>query len=89
MEEIRRRFRWIYLRTEIIVGFPGETEEEFAESLDLVSRLNFDFLDAYQYQDRPRTLASRMPDKIPEEEKRSRRKRVMRRHWRNLLFRRH
>lgn len=89
MEEIRRRFPWIYLRTEIIVGFPGETEEEFAESLGLVSRLNFDFLDAYEYQDRPRTLASNMPDKISDGEKRSRRKRVMRRHWRNMLFRGH
>lgn len=89
IEEIRRQFTWIYLRTEIMVGFPGETEDEFRESLDLVSRLNCDFIDAYEYQDRPDTLASKMPDKISDDEKRSRKKRIMRQHLKNLLFKKH
>lgn len=89
MKEIKRQFPWIYLRSEIIVGFPGETETEFMESLDLVNKLNFDFIDVYEYEDRPHTLASRMPDKIPADEKRIRRKRIMRQHWKNLIFKKH
>jgi tRNA A37 methylthiotransferase MiaB len=89
MEEIRRRFPWIYLRSEVIVGFPGETERKFQDTLRLVSRLNLDFLDAYEYQDRPRTPASRMPQKLEAFEKRSRRRKIMRQHWKNVLFKRH
>jgi tRNA A37 methylthiotransferase MiaB len=89
MKEIKRRFPWIYLRSEVIVGFPGETEREFQDTLRLVSRLNLDFLDAYEYEDRPRTPASRMPQKLGASKKRSRRKRIMRQHWKNVLFKRH
>lgn len=89
IKEIKKQLPWIYLRSEIIVGFPGETEDEFMESLDLISRLNFDFIDVYEYEDRPHTVASRMPDKIPTDKKRIRRKRLMRQHWKNLIFKKH
>lgn len=89
MKEIKKQLPWIYLRSEIIVGFPGETEDEFMESLDLISRLNFDFIDVYEYEDRPHTVASRMPDKIPGGKKSIRRKRIMRQHWKNLIFKKH
>lgn len=89
MKEIRRRFPWIYLRSEIIVGFPGETAEDLDATLRLIQDLNLDFVDVYVYEDRPNTLASRMPGKITDRECRVRRKRVMRRHWRNVLLRPH
>jgi threonylcarbamoyladenosine tRNA methylthiotransferase MtaB len=64
---LKRNLPWIYLRNEFIVGFPGETEEDFATSLQLVRDLNADFTDAYEYDDRPNTAASRMPNKVPAE----------------------
>jgi MiaB/RimO family radical SAM methylthiotransferase len=88
MEEIKRRFPWIYLRSEVIVGFPGETESEFQDTLRLVSRLNLDFLDAYEYEDRPRTPASKMPQKLAVSVKRARRGMIMGQHWKNVLFKR-
>ncbi len=88
MKAIRRNYPHVYLRTEIIVGFPGETEDEFRESLDLVASVNFDFVHVYEYDDRPNTPASRMPHKVPQRDKRVRKKRILRQHWRNLLLRR-
>ena len=85
---IKKEYPDIHLRTEIIVGFPGETEAEFKESLDLVTYLNFDFVHVYEYQDRPNTAASKMPHKIPDREKRNRRKRILKQHRKNLLFKR-
>jgi len=86
MKEIRKKYPKIYLRNEIIVGFPGETEDDFLESLDLVSQLTFDLIDVYEYEDRPNTAASRMPHKIPAHEKNIRRKRILRQYWKNLLL---
>jgi tRNA A37 methylthiotransferase MiaB len=73
------------LRSEIIVGFPGETVDDFMRSLDLVKRLNFDFLDVYEYEDRPNTVASRMPGKVAAQIKKARRRRIFRQHYKNLL----
>ncbi len=53
------------LSTDIIVGFPGETDEDFEGTLDVVRRAAFDFAFTFQYSIRPGTKAASMPDQIP------------------------
>jgi len=66
---IRAARRPISLTTDIIVGFPGETEEDFAETLTLLDAAQFDGAFTFKYSPRPNTSAQHMPDAIPEEEK--------------------
>lgn len=73
---VRTARRPISLTTDVIVGFPGETEEEFEETLSLLDLAQYDGVFAFQYSPRPNTPARTMPDAIPEEEK-SRRLRVL------------
>jgi len=63
--------------TDLIVGFPGETEQDFAESLDLIERARFGSIFAAKYSPRPGTASSRREDDVPEEEKASRLHRVL------------
>jgi len=86
MDGIKRSSPAISLRTELIVGFPDESETDFADSLQLVTKLNLDFVRAHIYEDRPHTPASRMSNKIPERIKCNRRRRIVRQHWKNLMF---
>ena len=51
--------------TDMIVGFPGETEEAFQETLDLMNKIHFAKVHMFPYSDRPKTRASRMPHKVP------------------------
>jgi len=69
---IRRRIPDISLTTDIIVGFPGETEEDFRETLSLVEEVEFDSAFTFIYSPRPGTGAPNLPDPTPEEEKRER-----------------
>ncbi len=63
----------ITLATDFIVGFPGETEQEFEESLSLVSEVGFDHGYVFQYSPRPGTVSDQqMPDDIPLELKKQR-----------------
>jgi len=55
----------IALTTDVIVGFPGESESEFAESLDFVRCAEFSAGHVFTYSARPGTAASRMPDQVP------------------------
>ena len=55
------------LTTDVIVGFPGETQEEFAESMDFVDRVNFYETHIFKYSRRAGTKAAVMPDQVPEE----------------------
>ena len=57
----------LQISTHIMVGFPGETEEDFQESVEFIKEYEFPFVDIYAYDDRPNTAASRMADKIPQE----------------------
>lgn len=61
--------RPISITTDIIVGFPGETEREFEETLNLLDEVQYDSLFAFKYSPRPNTSALQFEDHIPEEEK--------------------
>ena len=61
--------RPISLSTDIIVGFPGETTEDFIQSLDLLAQVQYDCVFAFKYSARPNTPALVMIDSIPEAEK--------------------
>jgi len=71
------------LTTDVIVGFPGETEADFAESLTLLDAVQSDGVFAFKYSPRPNTPALTMPDAIPEGEK-SRRLALLQEHQRQI-----
>lgn len=77
LEELRRRVPDIAITTDLIVGFPGETEEDFQATLELVRRVRYDSMYAYMYSPRPGTAALRYGDTIPEAEKKNRHARLM------------
>lgn len=61
---VREDHHWS-LTTDIIVGFPGETKEDFVRTVDAVRRFHFDAVFLAKYSDRPGTPSSRMQDKVP------------------------
>jgi tRNA-2-methylthio-N6-dimethylallyladenosine synthase len=66
---IRAARRPISITSDIIVGFPGETDEDVAETLSLLDAAQYDGVFAFQYSPRPNTSSLHMDDAIPEEEK--------------------
>jgi tRNA-2-methylthio-N6-dimethylallyladenosine synthase len=82
LERIRRlraRRSEIALSTDIIVGFPGETEEEFGSSLEILQEVEYDDIYAFGYSPRPHTGANKMySDDVTEEVKRHRLEKVLR-----------
>jgi len=66
---IRNARRSIGITTDIIVGFPGETEADFEETLSLMDTVQYDGAFSFKYSPRPNTPALRLDDPIPEEEK--------------------
>ncbi|MNJ47035.1 Ribosomal protein S12 methylthiotransferase RimO [compost metagenome] len=67
--KIRSRIPNVSLRTSLIVGFPGETEEDFARLCDFVREIRFDRLGVFTYSKEEDTPASRLPDQVPDEVK--------------------
>jgi tRNA-2-methylthio-N6-dimethylallyladenosine synthase len=66
---IRAARRAICVSTDIIVGFPGESEKDFQETLTLLDEAQYDGVFAFKFSPRPNTPAMHMDDSIPEEEK--------------------
>ena len=66
-KKIRKRMPDIALTTDIIVGFPGETEEDFQETLDVVRQVRYDSAFTFIYSKRTGTPAAVMEDQIPED----------------------
>jgi tRNA-2-methylthio-N6-dimethylallyladenosine synthase len=67
LERVRTAIPRAAITTDIIVGFPGEAEEDFLATLDLCSTARFTAAYTYQYSKRPGTPAATMPDQIPAE----------------------
>jgi tRNA-2-methylthio-N6-dimethylallyladenosine synthase len=65
LERIRSAIPGVAFSTDVIVGFPGETEADFADTLDMVERAGFDSAFMFQYSPRPGTEAAGMPDQVP------------------------
>ena len=65
------------LRTTLITGFPGETDEQFAELVEFVRQQRFERLGVFTYSLEPDTPAARLPDHVPDEVKQQRRERLM------------
>jgi len=62
----------ISITSDLIVGFPGETEKDFDDSLQLIDTIEFDNLFSFKYSERPRTKALQLPGKLGEKEKQRR-----------------
>ncbi len=77
IRQLRERIPDIVLRTTLISGFPGETEEDHQELLDFVNEMEFDRLGVFAYSQEEDTPAAAMPDQIPEEVKLTRRDEIM------------
>lgn len=67
--KIRERIPDVSLRTSIIVGFPGETEEDFNRLVDFIREMKFDRLGVFTYSREEDTPAARLPDQVPEDVK--------------------
>jgi tRNA-2-methylthio-N6-dimethylallyladenosine synthase len=83
-EEYLERIAWIKaarrpisITTDMIVGFPGETEEDFEHTLSLAAEVGFDAVFAFKFSPRPNTPAISLADSIPEEEKSRRLQRLL------------
>jgi tRNA-2-methylthio-N6-dimethylallyladenosine synthase len=72
VEALRAACPHIALTTDIIVGFPGETEAEFLDTLDVVKQVEFDNAFIFRYSERRGTPAAAMPDQLPESVKEER-----------------
>lgn len=72
VEQVRKAVPGISLTTDLIVGFPGETDQDFQETLSLVKEVGFDSAFTFIYSPREGTPAARFPDQIPEELKKER-----------------
>lgn len=72
VEKMKQKIPNLSLSTDIIVGFPGETEEEFEDTLDVVRKVNFEQIFMFIYSPREGTVAAAREDQIPEEIKHKR-----------------
>lgn len=77
IEKLRREIPDIALRTTLITGFPGETQEQHEELMDFVDQMEFDRLGVFTYSPEEDTPAASMPDQIPEEVKEERQAELM------------
>ena len=77
MEKIRQKVPGITLRTTLIAGFPGETEEQFETLMNFVKKAKFERLGCFAYSQEENTPAGRMDGQLPEEVKERRAELVM------------
>jgi tRNA-2-methylthio-N6-dimethylallyladenosine synthase len=97
-EQYMERIGWLKaarrrpsLTTDVIVGFPGETEADFGETLSLLDQVGYDGVFTFKYSPRPNTPALSLPDSVPDQEK-ARRLAVLMEHQRSIQvenYRRH
>jgi tRNA-2-methylthio-N6-dimethylallyladenosine synthase len=69
IHELRKARPGVAVTSDVMVGFPGETDEDFELTLDLLGKIEFDNLFSFKYSDREGTPAAQMQCKVPEEQK--------------------
>src|SRR5687767_6698601 len=81
---IRERVQWLRdavpdlsLRTTLIVGFPGETDDDFEQMVDLLEEIRFDYVGAFTYSTEEGTLAADMSEQVEDDVKRERLERLL------------
>lgn len=74
VNQARQSIPGVAITTDVIVGFPGETDEDFAESMEFVERMNFAGGHVFSYSPRPGTPAAKYPDQVPPDVKHHRSK---------------
>jgi tRNA-2-methylthio-N6-dimethylallyladenosine synthase len=72
IQEIRNKINNISITTDILVGFPGETEEDFQQTLNIFKEIEFDNTYTFIYSNRENTIASLMPNQVPLQVKKER-----------------
>jgi tRNA-2-methylthio-N6-dimethylallyladenosine synthase len=72
IERVKTSNRRLSLTSDIIVGFPGETDEDFRQTIDLVEQCRYDSLYIFKYSKRAGTPAASFPDNVPESEQKAR-----------------
>lgn len=72
VDKLRSRVKDVEITTDIIVGFPGETEKDFQDTCELVRRVGYSNAYTFAYSPRQGTVAARMEDQIPDDEKKRR-----------------
>jgi ribosomal protein S12 methylthiotransferase len=77
MEKLRSRVHGITIRTTLIVGFPGETEQDFEELYNFVKEFKFQAMGAFAYSSEPGTKAAKLKDQLPQKIKLERLDRLM------------
>lgn len=77
VEKLRKKIPDIAIRTTLITGFPGETQEQHEELMEFVDEMEFDRLGVFTYSPEEDTPAAEMPDQIPEEVKEDRQAELM------------
>jgi tRNA-2-methylthio-N6-dimethylallyladenosine synthase len=77
VKKLRMAISDISITTDIIVGFPGETKEDFEETFKAVKEIRFGGLYVFRYSPRPNTKAANMPDNVPLEEKKRRHRLIL------------
>lgn len=77
LERIRSRVEGVAITTDVIVGFPGESEAHFEESLSFVEAMHFTRVHAFPYSSRPGTAAAGLPAQVPAEKKKRRMARML------------
>lgn len=77
IQYLRQEIPDIVLRTTLIAGFPGETQEEHEEAMEFVDEMEFDRLGVFAYSPEENTRAAELDDQIPENVKEDRREKIM------------
>ncbi|MBN1351289.1 radical SAM protein [candidate division KSB1 bacterium] len=84
IRQINQKFPAIFIRTQLMTGFPGETRVQYVDTCRLVDELNFDYVEVYAFSARPDTPAMTMTNQIPPAENSRRRNKL----WLKALLRR-
>lgn len=77
IQKLRKEIPDICIRTTLIAGFPGESEQDHEETMDFVDEMEFDRLGVFTYSEEENTPAAEMPDQVPEDVKERRRDEIM------------